>query len=92
MIRNIRHRGLRRLYERGDGSRLRTDIAAKAELYLTVLDTAESVADLDITGFSLHPLTGNMRGLFSVYVSRNHRIVFGFEDGEAFDIDLIDYH
>lgn len=92
MIRNIKHRGLRRLYERGDRSGLRTDIAAKAALYLTVLDTAERIDELDITGFGFHALRGDMRGLYSVYVSRNHRIVFGFEDGEAFDIDLIDYH
>jgi len=45
-----------------------------------------------VTGFGLHPLTGDMRGYFSVYVSRNHRIVFRFEGGTALDIDLVDYH
>ena len=92
MIRNIKHRGLRRLYQRGDKSGLRPDIAEKAELYLSILDTAERVEELDVTGFSFHALRGNMRGLFSVSVSRNHRIVFGFQDGEAFNVDLVDYH
>ena len=92
MIRNIKHKGLKRLYEKGDKSKLRADIAAKAELYLSILDTAERIEELDILGFGLHALKGNMSGLYSVYVSRNHRIVFGFEEGEAFDVDLMDYH
>ncbi len=92
MIENFRHKGLKKLYEKGDKSRLRPDIASKAELYLSVLDSAETLKELDIIGFSFHPLAGNMRGFYSVFVSRNHRIVFRFEDGKAFDIDLVDYH
>jgi toxin HigB-1 len=92
MIRNFKHRGLRRLYARGDRSGLRPDIAGKAELYLSILDTAVGVEELDVTGFGFHPLRGDKRGLYSVYVSRNHRMIFGFEDGEAFDVDLVDYH
>lgn len=52
MIENIKHRGLKRLYEHGDRSGLRTDIAEKAELYLSVLDTVQTVRELDITGSS----------------------------------------
>ena len=92
MIENFRHRGLKRLYEKGDRSLLRADIANKAELYLSVLDTAEKLEELDITGFSFHPLSGNLKGFYSVFVSRNHRIIFRFEDGNAFDVDLVDYH
>ena len=92
MIENFRHRGLKKLYERGDKSRLRQDIASKAELYLSVLDSAENLEELDITGFTFHPLTGDMRGFYSVFVSRNNRIIFRFEDGRAFDVDLVDYH
>jgi proteic killer suppression protein len=91
-IENFRHKGLKRLYEKGDKSRLRQDIANKAELYLSVLDNAEKLEELNITGFSLHPLTGNRLGFYSVFVSRNYRIIFRFEDGKAFDIDLVDYH
>ena len=92
MIKNFRHRGLKRLFAKGDKTRLRPDIADKAELYLTVLDSAETLEELDITGFGFHPLRGDMRGFYSVFVSRNHRIIFRFEDGKAFDIDLVDYH
>jgi len=92
MIESFKHKGLRKLYEKGDRSGLRTDIAVKAELYLSILDTASMVKELDITGFSFHPLTGNLRGFYSVVVSRDHRIIFRFEDGNAFDVDLVDYH
>jgi proteic killer suppression protein len=92
MIENFRHRALKKLYEKGDRSGLRTDIADKAELYLSILDTARTVQELDITGFSFHRLTGNLKEFYSVTVSRNHRIIFRFEDGHAFDVDLLDYH
>ena len=92
MIQHIRHRGLRRLYERGDKSGLRTDIANKAERFPTFLDQAETIDEVDLPGYGLHRLTRNRRGFWSVSVSRNHRIIFRFEDGHTFDLDLVDYH
>ena len=92
MIENFRHRGLKRLFERGEKKQLRPDIADKAELYLSILDSAETLEELDITGFNFHRLTGNFRGFYSVFVSRNHRIIFRFEDENVFDVDLVDYH
>ena len=92
MIASFKHKGLKRLYEKGDRRGLRTDIGNKAELYLSILDTAGAVGELDITGFNFHALAGNLKGFFGVSVSRNHRIIFRFEDGNAFDVDLVDYH
>ena len=92
MIESFRHRGLKRLYEKGDRSGLRTDIAEKVELYLSILDTAQTVQELNITGFGFHRLTGNLKGFYSVSVSRNHRMIFRYEDGSACDVDLVDYH
>ena len=86
------HKGLRTLYEKGVRSGLRTDIAMKAELYLSILDTAGSLKELDVTGFSFHPLRGNLRNFYSVVVLRNHWIIFRFDEGNAFDVDLVDYH
>ena len=92
MIKNFKHRGLKRLYQRGDRSGLRPDIADKATLYLSVLDAAEDIESLDIVGFGFHALRGDKRGLYSVSVSRNHRIIFCFENGEVSDVDIVDYH
>jgi len=87
-----RHRGLKRLYQTGDKSKLRSDIADKAERFLSVLDEAVNVADIDLPGYGLHALIGDKRGFYSVTMSRNHRIIFRFEDGTAYDVDLVDYH
>jgi len=92
MIESFKHKVLKKLYEKGDRRGLRTDIAKKAELYLSILDTASNVEELNITGFSLHPLTGNLRGFYSVFLSRNHRMIFRFHEGNVFDVDLVDYH
>jgi proteic killer suppression protein len=47
---------------------------------------------MDIPGFRLHPLKGDMAGLWSVTVRANWRIIFRFKDGDVTDVDLIDYH
>ena len=45
-----------------------------------------------LPGFQLHPLSGNLRGFWAVSVSGNWRIIFRFENGNAYDVDLVDYH
>lgn len=92
MITGIKHKGLKRLYERGERQGIGANMLARVEEILSILDAAESIEELDIPGYRLHPLTGNLRGFWSVRVTGNWRIVFCFENGEAFDIDLIDYH
>ena len=53
---------------------------------------AKDPEDMDLPGYRLHRLRGNLRGFWSITVSGNWRIVFRFDGGNAFDIDLIDYH
>jgi len=92
MIRGFRHRGLKRLYERGDRSGIRPDLVETVERILTVLDSATTPQGLDVPHFHLHPLKGDLKGLWSVTVRANWRIVFRFEGENAFDVELIDYH
>ncbi len=92
MIRSFRHRGLKRLYERGDPSRVRTDQADRIALALADLDDARRPSDLDLPGYRLHPLKGDLEGFWSVSISGNWRIVFRLDDGDAYDVDLVDYH
>lgn len=92
MIRRIRHRGLKRLYERGDPSRVDPDMADRVALALADLDNARKPSDLDLPGYRLHPLKGDLKGFWSISVSGNWRIVFRFDDGDAYDVDLVDYH
>lgn len=92
MIRTFRHRGLRRLYERGDPSRVNADQAERIALALADLDEARKTSDIDLPGYRLHPLRGDLRGMWSISISRNWRIIFHFEDGDVYDVDLVDYH
>jgi len=92
MIAGFRHRGLKRLYEEDDPSRLTAAHVPRLRLILAALDAAERVEDLDIHSFRLHALKGDLRGFWAITVRANWRIVFKFEAGDAFDIDLVDYH
>ena len=92
MIRSFQHRGLKRLYERGDRGGIRPDLLDTVERILTVLDSAASPQALDIPRYRLHPLKGDLKGFWSVTVRANWRIIFRFEGDDAVDVELIDYH
>jgi proteic killer suppression protein len=92
MIENIRHRGLKRLYEQGDRRGIGANMRDRVERILLILDQAETVNDMDIPGYRLHSLTGDRKGVWSIRVTGNWRITFRFEDGNVLDVDLEDYH
>ena len=92
MVRSIRHRGLRRLYEDNDPRGVTAEHTEKLRDILARLDAARVVTDMDLPGFRLHPLRGNLRGYWAVTVRANWRVIFRFADGEASDVDYIDYH
>jgi proteic killer suppression protein len=73
-------------------SGIRADQAARIRDVLAHLDRAEMPADLDLPGYRLHALKGDLKGHWSVTISGNRRIIFRFADGDAFDVDLADYH
>jgi toxin HigB-1 len=92
MIRSVRHRGLRRLYEDDDPRDVIAEHAQKLRDILARLDAAGTVADMDLPGFRLHALKGDLKGLWAVTVRANWRVVFRLDAGDARDIDLVDYH
>ena len=92
VIRSFRHKGLKRLYERDDLRGISGDLLLKVQIILAHLDAAATPDDMALPGFLLHPLKGRLRGFWSVSVSGNWRIVFRLENGEAFDVELVDYH
>ena len=92
MIRSIRHKGLKRLYE-DDGPRgVISEHAEKLRDILARLDAAATVADMDLPGFRLHPLKGELRGFWAVTVRANWRVIFHFADRDTSDVDYVDYH
>ena len=92
MVRSFKHRGLKRLYERGDRSGIRPDLLETVEDFLARLDEAATPQVLNLPGYRLHPLKGDLQGFWSVTVRANWRIIFRFQGADAFDVELIDYH
>jgi toxin HigB-1 len=92
MIRSIRHKGLKRLYEDDDKRGVPAEHVEKLRDILARLDAARTVVDIGMPGFGLHPLTGEMKGLWAVTVRANWRVTFHFADPDVFDVDYVDYH
>jgi toxin HigB-1 len=92
MIRSFSNRALKRLYENDDGSRLPPELVLRCSSILAKLDVAVTPEDMNLPSYRLHPLKGDRRGQWAVTVRANWRIVFRFENGDAHDIDFVDYH
>lgn len=92
MIRNFRHKGLKRLYENGERRKLPPEHVEKIERILARLDQASKPGHMDLPGYRLHRLKGDLAGSWSVMVSGNWRITFRFEESSVCDVDLKDYH
>jgi proteic killer suppression protein len=92
MIINFRHKGLELYARKGDRSKLPQQHILKIKMILTRLDAAESPDQMNQPGYKYHQLTGALKRFYSVSVSGNYRIIFRFENGNAFDIDYLDYH
>ena len=80
------------MYERGDASRVGSAISDRVALALADLDDARKPSDLNLPGYRLHPLKGDLKGYWSISISGNWRMTFRIEDGDAYDVDLTDYH
>ncbi len=92
MIESIKHRGLKRLHAKDDRRGINPNHVNKIRRILASLDAAETVGHMRLPGYRLHALHGDWRDFFAVSVSGNWRIVFRFEAGKAYDVDLVDYH
>ena len=92
MIGNFKTRALKRLYKEGDHSGIAPDHVARVGRILAHLDVSTKPKDMDLPGWRLHPLTGDRQGFWSVAVTGNRWIIFRFEDGDAAELDYLDYH
>jgi len=92
VIAGFRHKGLKRLYEKDDASGIRADLVDKIRAILSQLGEAETIEDMRMTSFRLHAHKGDRKGFWSVTVRANWRMIFRFENGDADDVELIDYH
>jgi proteic killer suppression protein len=91
----FRHKGLRQLHEDGNAQGVPSAMADKLRKLLFALETAETLEQLSrFPGWKLHPLKGDLKGLWSLTVTGNWRLIFRYDErtNTASEIDLIDYH
>lgn len=92
MIKSFKHKGLQLFYESSISSGIVPTHSKKIRVRLVALDTATSIDDMNLPGFRLHPLKGFKPTIWSIDVSKNWRMTFRFQNGNAYDINYEDYH
>lgn len=92
MIITFKHKGLKKLFEDDDRSGVQPTHADKLLDILDRLDAASEIQDMRYPGSGLHQLMGDRKGEWSVTVSKNWRVTFQFEDGNAYVVNYEDYH
>jgi toxin HigB-1 len=92
MIGSIRHKGLAALYYDDQTRGVKQSHVKRLRQILALLATAYTIEDMNVPGLKMHRLKGELAGFYAVSVSGNWRVIFRFEDSQATDIDLIDYH
>jgi toxin HigB-1 len=91
MIVGFRHKGLGDLHLTGKTRRIGDEYVRKCLRILQLLDIAAKPEDMNIAGFSFHGLQGNPTR-WSVRVTGNYRVTFGWSGEDAIDVDFEDYH
>lgn len=92
MIQSFRHRGIERFFRAGTKAGIQAKHEKRLRLQLGRLDAATGPDDMNLPGWRLHPLKGELRGHWAVWVDENWRLTFTFENGDAVLVDYIDYH
>lgn len=92
MIKTFAHKGLQSFFETGTTAGIQVKHATRLQNILGVLNQARQVQDMALPGYDLHPLKGNLKGLWALKVNGNWRIIFRFESGHAYVVDYLDYH
>lgn len=94
MIKSIKHKGLRLLWENGNGSKLPSDLVTRIEMMLEVIDSTQQVPqDFEVfKNWNAHKLVGELKDFWSLKVNKNFRIIFKFDGKDALNLDFLDYH
>lgn len=92
MIKSFQHKGLERFFSKGSKAGIQAKHAPRMRLLLGRLDAASGPQDMNLPGWKLHPLKGDLKGFWAVSVDENWRLVFTFEGEDAVLVDYMDYH
>ncbi len=92
MIRSFKHKGLRELFEKGKSKYIAPDFAPKILRQMDAINQADTPEQLNFPGYDLHELKGERAEVWAMKVNKNWRLTFRFRNGDAFDLNLEDYH
>ena len=92
VIRSFAHKGLESFFRTGGKAGIQPSHAARLRRQLAQLNQAAGAQDMNLPGWRMHPLKGEMSGFWSVWVNGNWRLIFRFEDSNAVLVDYRDYH
>jgi proteic killer suppression protein len=92
VIKSFKHKGLEQFFHAGTKKGIKPEHAGKLERILDRLNAANDLKDMNYPGSNLHALSGDRMDQYSVRVSGNWRVIFEFEDGDAYVVDYDDYH
>ena len=92
MIKNFAHKGLEAYFATGSKAGIQPTHAARLKRQLAQLDQAAAPRDMNVPGWKLHSLKGELAGHWAVWVSGNWRMTFKFDGADACVVDYQDYH
>jgi proteic killer suppression protein len=93
MIKSFRDRDTERLFNRHPVKKLGADVQRSALRKLRMLDAATVLEDLRVPpGNRLERLKGDREGQHSIRINRQWRICFRWRSGDAYDVEIVDYH
>jgi toxin HigB-1 len=92
VIRSFRHTGLERFFLTGSKAGIQPRHARRLEEQLAVLNVARKPEQMNVPGWNLHSLKGQLSGHWSVKVNGNWRLIFAFQGEDAVLVDYLDYH
>lgn len=92
MIKSFQHKGLETFFRTGSKAGVQPAHAKRLRLQLAKLDSANTARDMDLPGWRFHLLKGELKDHWAVWVDKNWRMTFGFENGHAVRVDYRDYH
>jgi proteic killer suppression protein len=92
MIKSYRHKGIQQFFETGSKAGIAAEHEAKLARQLTLLNAVKGPLEMDVAGWKLHPLKGELAEHWAVKVNGNWRLTFTFEGEDAILVDYQDYH
>ena len=93
MIRSFADADTERFFTTGKSRRLPTEIRARAAMRLTQVNAAGRIEDLRLPPSNrLEALKHDRAGQWSIRVNDQWRVCFRFDNGDAFDVEIVDYH